>query len=124
VFLHVQTAVQMTDDHKPTLPKEKERIEAAGGWVHKNRVNGLLAVSRSFGDINYKQVEESLFEDTPECEGLTNATDKAIANAQKMINWSLGQQVMGLPEVCCLWLSERVRMWCWVRVLFYDGNQI
>jgi serine/threonine protein phosphatase PrpC len=97
--LYLQIAFQVTDDHKPTLPKEKERIEAAGGWVHKNRVNGLLAVSRSFGDINYKQVEESLFENCPDAESLTNPVERAIANSAKMTSWSLGQQVMGLPEV-------------------------
>ena len=55
--------MQVTVDHKPSLPTEKQRIEATGGWVHKNRVNGLLAVSRSFGDINYKAVEEFINDD-------------------------------------------------------------
>lgn len=34
---------------------EKKRIYDAGGYVLNNRVNGDLAVSRSFGDFIYKQ---------------------------------------------------------------------
>lgn len=48
------TAVTCTDDHKPTDPKERARIEAAGGSVHSSRVDGQLALSRAFGDRQLK----------------------------------------------------------------------
>ena len=33
---------------------EKKRIESLGGMVQFGRVGGLLAVSRAFGDFEYK----------------------------------------------------------------------
>jgi len=48
------TAVSCTEDHKPTDPKEKARIEAAGGCVQAARVDGQLALSRAFGDRQLK----------------------------------------------------------------------
>mmetsp|Transcript_31572 Transcript_31572/g.40458 ORF Transcript_31572/g.40458 Transcript_31572/m.40458 type:complete len:711 (+) Transcript_31572:200-2332(+) len=47
-------AEDLTTDHKPSRPDEQERIEEAGGYIHGGRLNGVLAVSRSFGDINHK----------------------------------------------------------------------
>jgi len=44
----------VTKDHKPSNPEEKARIEHANGWVTNDRVDGELAVSRSFGDWNMK----------------------------------------------------------------------
>ena len=41
-------------DHKPYCEAEKNRIEAAGGAVLMQRVNGCLAVSRALGDFDYK----------------------------------------------------------------------
>jgi protein phosphatase 1B len=44
----------MSEDHKPDDTIEKTRIEKAGGYVHFGRVEGNLAVSRAFGDFEYK----------------------------------------------------------------------
>lgn len=45
-----------TEDHKPYLTRERERIIRAGGTVMIQRVNGALAVSRALGDFEYKSV--------------------------------------------------------------------
>jgi serine/threonine protein phosphatase PrpC len=47
-------AIEMSEDHKPELPRERARIEKAGGFVEDNRVRGVLNLSRSLGDLEYK----------------------------------------------------------------------
>eukprot|EP00752_Nemacystus_decipiens_P006528 g5879.t1 len=41
-------------DHKPCRPDEQERVQRAGGFVAHRRVMGELAVSRAFGDSEFK----------------------------------------------------------------------
>ncbi len=43
-------AVPVSEDHKATLDREARRIESNGGFLSDKRVNGILAISRSFGD--------------------------------------------------------------------------
>ena len=47
-------ALEMSQDHKPDNAEEKARIEKAGGFVEENRVKGVLNLSRSLGDLEYK----------------------------------------------------------------------
>lgn len=51
--------VRLSYDHKPSLPTEKSRILAAGGFVEADRVNGNLALSRALGDYQYKMANFS-----------------------------------------------------------------
>ncbi|SCV72344.1 BQ2448_3881 [Microbotryum intermedium] len=48
-------AVRLTYDHKGSDAKEAKRITDAGGFVMNNRVNGVLAVTRSLGDSSMKE---------------------------------------------------------------------
>jgi len=47
---------ELSKDHKPSQEEEKARIEASGHKVNLNtdRVDGCLALSRSLGDLQYK----------------------------------------------------------------------
>lgn len=58
VLSHNGRAVDMTQDHKPSRPDEKHRIESLGGRIiHYGtwRVEGVLAVTRAFGDRRLKK---------------------------------------------------------------------
>jgi hypothetical protein len=49
-------AVPLSLDHKPMQERELTRIHKAGGFVNNfGRVNGNLNLSRSIGDLKYKQ---------------------------------------------------------------------
>lgn len=52
-------AVELTSDHRLTRLDERQRIEKAGGLIVSNRVNGMLAVSRSFGDVQHKGKDDA-----------------------------------------------------------------
>lgn len=47
-------AQRLTYDHRAEDPDEQRRVTEAGGFVIRNRVLGILAVSRSFGDHGMK----------------------------------------------------------------------
>lgn len=60
----------LTNDHKPNYPSERNRIERCGGFVQiamggVARVNGDLAVSRAFGDADFKRTGGPGPEDRP-----------------------------------------------------------
>jgi len=50
-------AVRLTSmsDHKATDPHESKRVIEAGGAIFNERVNGMLAISRAFGDHQLKE---------------------------------------------------------------------
>lgn len=83
------TAVQVTTDHTPLLDAEKWRIRESGGFVSNKRVNGILAVSRSFGDIRFKSFDKSL--------AAPSTADDEILLPEGI--WSNRNQVISMPEV-------------------------
>ncbi len=54
VLCHHGEPMALSHDHKPENPDETARIVNSGGYVQHNRVNGVLAVSRAFGDFELK----------------------------------------------------------------------
>ena len=49
-----ETDISLSEDHKPNLPNERDRIYKANSFVANQRVNGNLATSRSLGDFSFK----------------------------------------------------------------------
>lgn len=54
VLLRANSAIPLSEDHKPENPGEEKRINAAGGFVEDGRVRGILSLSRALGDLEYK----------------------------------------------------------------------
>lgn len=48
--------IYASKDHKPTNIEETKRIKQAGSSVLNERIMGVLAVSRVFGDFDYKKI--------------------------------------------------------------------
>ena len=51
-------AIALSEDHKPDNIEEERRIDKAGHMVEDNRVDGNLALSRAFGDFQYKDKKD------------------------------------------------------------------
>mmetsp|Transcript_29626 Transcript_29626/g.42308 ORF Transcript_29626/g.42308 Transcript_29626/m.42308 type:complete len:293 (+) Transcript_29626:1399-2277(+) len=75
-------ATRLTYDHRAEDADEQQRIKDAGGFITRNRVLGILAVSRSFGDHGMKDfvtacpyVSETNLSDAGDCPMLILACD-------------------------------------------------
>lgn len=55
----------LSEDHKPSLESEKDRILKAGGQIIDGRVNGNLNLTRSLGDFSQKSVPKVPFHMQP-----------------------------------------------------------
>ncbi|KAF4725123.1 Protein phosphatase 1G, partial [Perkinsus olseni] len=68
-------AYDLSEDHKPSQPVERERITQAGGVIEQceggDRVQGDLNLSRSLGDHRYKK-DKKLY---PECQIISGMPD-------------------------------------------------
>merc|ERR1711865_95927 len=54
VLVRGSAPLRLSYDHKATDKAEGERVVRDGGKIMRNRVNGLLAVTRAFGDYTLK----------------------------------------------------------------------
>jgi len=119
-------AIPCTFDHKPTDAKEKERIEAAKGYVSLQRVDGQLALSRAFGDRQLKTPtdfpgEKKKVTANPEFVLITDGTsndfvfmacdgiyEADIFNRQDVIDWIAVklETTDDLAQICASLLDE------------------
>jgi len=56
-------AIPLSEDHKPDNDTEKERISKTDHFVEDARVDGNLALSRAFGDFQYKDDSKKSWKD-------------------------------------------------------------
>ena len=49
-------AINLSLDHKASRPDEVERIKANDGSIQYDRVGGRLAITRAFGDFEFKSI--------------------------------------------------------------------
>jgi Serine/threonine protein phosphatase len=80
VLLSKGQAIAMSEDHKPELDQERDRIQKAGGYIVDGRINGNLNLSRAIGDLEYKKntdikVHEQLIVAVPEIKQRTLGPD-------------------------------------------------
>jgi hypothetical protein len=47
-------AIKLNTEHKPSIPKEKERILNSGSEIVNNRISGRLNLTRALGDFKHK----------------------------------------------------------------------
>lgn len=71
ILVRDNKAIELTSDHRPvgsnkTGRQEMDRVARAGGWSVGGRVCGILAVSRAFGDYEFKGGRFDLLEDLSE----------------------------------------------------------
>ncbi|KAL7538358.1 hypothetical protein ACHAWF_006066 [Thalassiosira exigua] len=87
-------ALPLSFDHKPSNDAERWRVERDGGFVRAGRVDGDLAVSRSFGDFGYKlrPVAESRDDDDEE------ATKGAVSSSRSSTSSSSTSRLSPRPR--------------------------
>lgn len=85
----------LSQDHKPTREDESKRIRDAGGFVINSRVMGELAVSRAFGDVDFKKGIQSIIEQEG---GTIPGADGSTEGAPDGSNWDQ-PLIIAEPEI-------------------------
>ena len=110
-------AVQMSFDHKPDLPTELQRITRAGGAVVEGRVLGNLNLSRSLGDLTYKENHDL----PPEYQMITADPDLRSATLTPETDFMVlacdGVWDVLTCEQCVTFIYDRLRLKTPLRVL-------
>lgn len=97
-------AVDLSSEHRPygrdqTAKEEAARIEKTGAWLRDGRVMGILAVTRAFGDIEFKRNIEQLLVDGV----LDGVWTKEFAKKQNITS----PPVVPMPDVMDLATTEQ-----------------
>ncbi|XP_013888267.1 integrin-linked kinase-associated serine/threonine phosphatase 2C [Austrofundulus limnaeus] len=124
----------LSKEHNPTIYEERMRIQRAGGTVRDGRVLGVLEVSRSIGDGQYKRCGVISTPDIRRCQLTSNdsfiilacdglfkvfSADEAVKFVLSVLQEGVMDQKAGLTEqevrfeaACQQLASEAVRRGC------------
>jgi len=97
--------ILLSQDHKPNREDESKRIRDAGGFVINSRVMGELAVSRAFGDVDFKRGIQSIIEQ----EGGSLPSNEATGNNGNDIDPSSWDKplIIAEPDVQAITITEQ-----------------
>lgn len=94
----VQTE-RLSEDHKPDLLREQQRIASCGGFVTRftgvARLNGALSVSRSFGDVEHRALGMT---EEPDVYGPFTARDTVIIGCDGLYDVLTDDEVGAVAE--------------------------
>jgi serine/threonine protein phosphatase PrpC len=107
-------AIAMSEDHKPELDQEKDRIQKAGGYIVDGRINGNLNLSRAIGDLEYKKdtdrkVHEQLIIAVPELK------QRTLTSADQML-------LLGCDGIWECYTNQQITEFVWSKLK--DGKKI
>ncbi|OQS00146.1 hypothetical protein THRCLA_06190, partial [Thraustotheca clavata] len=95
-------AVRLSNDHKPSRPDEAQRIRNTGGFIIHGRIMGELAVSRAFGDCEFKTYDTSGTQSTLQLED-DFGNEQPTVNPNEILK---GPLVIATPEVTIASLKD------------------
>ena len=102
-------AVEMSKDHKPESQTEIDRITKSGSTITDGRVDGNLNLTRSLGDLKYKQREHL----KPEEQAITANPDTYEFELEKGIDFILmgcdGIWEKKSNEEAVAWVYEQIK---------------
>lgn len=101
-------AIALSDDHKPTLEKELDRITKAGGSVSGGRVNGILSLSRAIGDFDFKENtavpwEDQVISAKPDVRAVDQSPDDGFIVIACDGVWDVLSN-----EACCQFIQQQI----------------
>ncbi|KAL7532432.1 hypothetical protein ACHAXR_005433 [Thalassiosira sp. AJA248-18] len=86
-------------DHKPNNDVEVVRVENDGGFVRNGRVDGDLAVSRSFGDFGYKNCSFSERGDDGSISLFRQSSEGSSSSSSTMVSDAKDHRVTVHPDI-------------------------
>ncbi|KAK6732817.1 hypothetical protein RB195_016909 [Necator americanus] len=108
------SSIELTVDHNPTSYDERMRIQKAGGTVRDGRVNGIIEVSRSIGDGQFKTHGVTCVPDMKKLTITPNDSLPELVNLKSSassttisIQWNSIDSIIAIVRVIAYWAGRR-----------------